>query len=95
MMEIYKESLKYVELSQPTLFSPIINTAKDIAQQFKEQGSLNYLILLILTDGDIHDMDKVINSLVEAAILPISIIIVGIGKANFEKMHQLDGEKAI
>ena len=46
---------------------------------------------MILVDGDINDMEKVLNNLIELSFLPISIIIVGVGDAKFDKMTWLDG----
>lgn len=37
------------------------------------------MILFILTDGEIHDRQEVIDQLIECNYLPISVIIVGIG----------------
>lgn len=37
------------------------------------------MIVFILTDGDIHDYNIVVDQVVECCSLPISIIIVGIG----------------
>lgn len=48
----------------------------------------NYTVLLILTDGAIHDMQNSIDNIVEMSKLPISIIIVGVGNADFTKMDQ-------
>jgi Copine len=42
-----------------------------------------YHILLILTDGVIHDMPKTKDLIVECSKYPLSIIIVGIGNADF------------
>ena len=44
-------------------------------------------MLLILTDGEIHDMNETKNVIVENSFLPISIVIVGIGNADFSKMN--------
>ena len=63
-----------------------------LAQTCKAQGSKTYQTLLILTDGEIHDMDKVINLLFIAATLPLSVIIVGVGNADFTNMVKLDGD---
>ena len=49
-----------------------------------------YMILLILTDGEIWDKDDVIDLLVESGRLPLSIIVVGIGNGPWEVMHELD-----
>jgi hypothetical protein len=48
-----------------------------------------------LTDGVIHDMDNTINSIISAAFLPISIIIIGIGNADFTDMVVLDGDDGL
>jgi hypothetical protein len=39
-----------------------------------------YSILLIVTDGDVHDMPMTKRLLVNASHLPLSVIIVGVGK---------------
>ena len=54
-----------------------------------------YHILLILTDGVISDMDQTKAAIVEASALPMSIIIVGVGSANFEMMEELDADDSL
>eukprot|EP00854_Cymbomonas_tetramitiformis_P002444 gene2444-3178_t len=49
-----------------------------------------YSILLIITDGIISDMDDTIQQIVQASDLPLSIVIVGVGDANFQSMVDLD-----
>ena len=51
-----------------------------------------YHIFLILTDGDIHDLRETIDVIVECSNYPLSIIIVGIGDADFTAMDQLDSD---
>ena len=46
-----------------------------------------YHILLILTDGEIHDMPATKDLVVECSKYPLSIIIVGIGNADFGNMR--------
>jgi len=58
------------------------------------QFNQKYTILLILTDGVINDIDATIDEVVKASNLPLSIIIVGIGNADFDQMEQLDGDTA-
>jgi hypothetical protein len=43
----------------------------------------SYSIMLIMTDGEIHDMDKTKELLVQATQLPLSVIIVGVGNEKF------------
>jgi len=56
---------------------------------------MTYQILLILTDGEIHDMARVKQLIVDASSLPTSIIIVGIGQEEFELMVELDSDEQI
>ena len=53
-----------------------------------ERTHQSYLVLLILTDGCIGDMDATKKQIVDAADLPMSIIIVGVGGTR-ERMYIL------
>lgn len=50
--------------------------------------------MLILTDGAIMDMQETIDAIVAASGLPLSIVIVGVGLADFSSMQQLDADEA-
>lgn len=54
-----------------------------------------YYILLILTDGVVTDMADTREAIVRASYLPMSIIIVGVGNADFTDMQILDGDDGI
>ena len=56
------------------------------------RSPISYFILLIVTDGIITDMEQTKSAIVDAALLPISIIIVGVGGADFDAMEELDGD---
>merc|ERR1719242_1904102 len=94
--QVYLNSItsEVFQLSGPTLFEPILTKAKACAQIAHGQAGLQYMILLILTDGIINDMKQTKNIIVEMANtnLPISIIIVGVGNADFSAMDELDGD---
>lgn len=49
-------------------------------------------MLLILTDGIINDMQDTIREIVLGSDLPLSIIIIGVGVADFQLMEELDGD---
>uniref|UniRef100_A0A7S3YYY7 Copine C-terminal domain-containing protein n=2 Tax=Lotharella globosa TaxID=91324 RepID=A0A7S3YYY7_9EUKA len=51
-----------------------------------------YTVLVILTDGCIDDMRQTTDTLVQMSKLPISVVIVGVGSANFAAMEKLDGD---
>uniref|UniRef100_A0A8C5RZ83 Copine 8 n=1 Tax=Laticauda laticaudata TaxID=8630 RepID=A0A8C5RZ83_LATLA len=91
VMEAYYMSLKSVQLYGPTNFAPVINHVARYAASIKD-GS-QYFVLLIVTDGVISDMAQTKESIVNAAKLPMSIIIVGVGPAEFDAMEELDGDE--
>jgi hypothetical protein len=49
-------------------------------------------VLLIITDGEISDINDTIGEIVDSSYLPMSIVIVGVGQADFSKMDQLDSD---
>jgi len=90
IMAAYQNALAHIELSGPTLFSPIISqTMRQVFGQCSQQ-SQSYTVLLIITDGVINDMTQTIDTIVEASAFPMSIIIVGVGNADFAAMNELD-----
>ena len=62
----------------------------DLVNKRKEN---HYYILMILTDGQIKDMEDTKDCIVEGSKLPLSIVIIGIGNANFIYMEILDGDE--
>ena len=93
IMQAYHDCLGNVALSGPTLFSPLIETCAGIAAAAAvSQERQKYFVLLIITDGAINDLDQSIASVVRASGLPLSIIICGVGTADFSSMVALDGD---
>lgn len=93
IIQSYKNSLFNLRLDGPTYFSPLIkNMVEVVKNEMMNSNSSVYYILLILTDGAIHDMDATREVICEAATLPISIIIIGIGNSDFSNMIALDGD---
>ncbi|MEQ2236970.1 Copine-3 [Ilyodon furcidens] len=93
VVEAYRACLPQVKLYGPTNFSPIINHVACFAKQAIQQTTASqYFVLLIITDGVITDMDETRNAIVNASRLPMSIIIVGVGAADFSAMEFLDGD---
>ncbi|XP_056105215.1 copine-3 isoform X1 [Rhinichthys klamathensis goyatoka] len=93
VVEAYRMCLPQVKLYGPTNFSPIINHVARFAQQALQQKTASqYYVLLIITDGVITDMDQTRGAIVAASRLPMSIIIVGVGKADFTDMEILDAD---
>ncbi|XP_057701514.1 copine-1 isoform X2 [Corythoichthys intestinalis] len=96
IVEAYRMVLPQLRLSGPTNFSPIINHVASIASGAAQSDSASqYFVLLILTDGEITDLDQTRDAIVRASRLPLSIIIVGVGPADFKAMELLDGDDGV
>ena len=79
-------------MSGPTYFSEILKETVKIVRSHGQKQI--YHILLILTDGEIHDMKQTIDLIVEhASTLPMSIIIIGVGNDKFKMMRTLDSDR--
>ncbi|XP_012372787.1 copine-3 [Octodon degus] len=93
IVEAYRACLPQIKLYGPTNFSPIINhVARFATAATQQQTASQYFVLLIITDGVITDLDETRQAIVNAAKLPMSIIIVGVGGADFSAMEFLDGD---
>ncbi|KAM9235400.1 copine-3 isoform 1-T2 [Leptosomus discolor] len=96
IIDAYRACLPQVKLYGPTNFSPIINhVARFAAAATQQQTASQYFILLIITDGVITDLDETRTAIVNASKLPMSIIIVGVGGADFDAMEFLDGDNGV
>ncbi len=78
-------------MSGPTVIDLVIKKAASRSRRFHveaSQTSKKYCILLVLTDGMMSDLACTKN-LVRAFIgLPLSIVVVGIGRADFTEMQE-------
>ncbi|XP_030605339.1 copine-4 [Archocentrus centrarchus] len=96
VVEAYQACLPKLQLYGPTNIAPIIQkVAKSASQEVHTKEAMQYFILLILTDGVITDMADTREAIVQASHLPMSIIIVGVGNADFSDMQMLDGDDGI
>jgi len=81
-------------MSGPTVFTEVIQLAAANARRAQEEASAKgqqaYTILLILTDGSVSDVNAAATSLNSASDAPLSVVIVGIGTADFSAMRFLD-----
>lgn len=93
VVQAYQRAIQNCNLYGPTYFSEILSAINGRAEAMEvSQYHQQYQILLIITDGIINDMDKTIDEIVRGADLPLSIVIVGVGDADFESMDVLDAD---
>ena len=84
VLAAYKNTFTYVGLSGPTLFSPVLRqTLNEVKAANVSQANQKYFLLLIITDGAINDMGETIDTLVEMSHYAVSVVIVGVGNADF------------
>ncbi|KYO19500.1 copine-6 isoform A [Alligator mississippiensis] len=90
VIEAYKRCLPQIQLYGPTNVAPIINRVLAPAAEEGNGQPTRYRVLLVLTDGALSDMPAARDAVVRASRLPVSIIIVGVGRADFSDMRELD-----
>ncbi|KAM6458199.1 copine-1 isoform 2-T6 [Liasis olivaceus] len=96
IIDAYRQALPQIRLYGPTNFSPIINhVARFAAHSTQERTASQYYVLLIITDGEITDLDQTRQAIVNASKLPMSIIVIGVGSAEFKAMEFLDGDDGV
>ncbi|EFA77665.1 phospholipid-binding protein [Heterostelium album PN500] len=90
VLDVYYRNITVVSLSGPTCFAPLIKRASELSNT--SQSNQKYSILMIITDGEIMDMEQTIEAIIKATEKPLSIVIIGVGSANFSSMERLDGD---
>jgi len=81
-------------MSSPTQFIDVMQTTAARATRAQEtaakKGKQAYTILLIVTDGAVSDSQATAACLQQISDAPLSIVIVGVGDADFTSMEFLD-----
>eukprot|EP00547_Thalassionema_nitzschioides_P002057 CAMPEP_0194209022 /NCGR_PEP_ID=MMETSP0156-20130528/7294_1 /TAXON_ID=33649 /ORGANISM="Thalassionema nitzschioides, Strain L26-B" /LENGTH=570 /DNA_ID=CAMNT_0038936107 /DNA_START=4374 /DNA_END=6083 /DNA_ORIENTATION=+ len=81
-------------MSGPTVFDEVLQKAAAKAQASQNeaaaQGKQAYTVLLILTDGAVSDPGATARVLQQIGTAPLSVVIVGVGSADFTTMQFLD-----
>ncbi|XP_064611987.1 copine-4-like isoform X2 [Liolophura sinensis] len=99
VLDAYANCIRNVQLYGPTNAAPIIEHVSRFAagaqREEASKGAHSYFILLLLTDGVLSDMGNTRQAIVRASSLPMSLIIVGVGDADFSDMNMLDGDDGV
>uniref|UniRef100_A0A7S4RD51 C2 domain-containing protein n=1 Tax=Ditylum brightwellii TaxID=49249 RepID=A0A7S4RD51_9STRA len=99
ILEAYRSTFRTgLGMSEPTDIEDVVRAAAAKAVQGQSiaqaRGGQSYSILLILTDGKITDVNKAANAIRTVCDSPLSIVIIGIGDADFRGMNYLDDMQA-
>jgi len=78
LLQCYHLGIKGTTLAGPTYFAKILETIFDKIKE-DSANSMNYYLLVMITDGCIHDMSKTKKLLVEMSCYPFSMVVVGVG----------------
>ena len=90
IIKTYRNSLPQIILDGPTYFCPILKENLTLMKDDASCPTSLYHLLVIITDGTIHDMDDMKRQLIKNETLPLSVCIIGVGDENFREMYQLD-----
>lgn len=93
ILNTYNRNMQGIYMAGPTFFSSVMDVFMDFAMEGRDLKT--YFVLLILTDGEIHDMVETKRAIVEASKLPCSVIICGVGGEDFEMMVDLDSDEKL
>ena len=94
-LQAYRDvSASGLTVSGPTVFAEVIDMAaaraRSAQEEAEQKGRQSYGLLLILTDGAVSDIGLTQQALRNASDAPLSIVIVGVGNADFDRMQFLD-----
>ncbi|XP_048771091.2 copine-9-like [Ostrea edulis] len=85
----YEGALPSLHFSGPTQLAPMLEKAAALAEsQNMSQQKQIYTVLMIITDGVINDINKTLRKLIAFSHLPLSVIFIGVGPADFSLMEQ-------
>eukprot|EP00931_Biecheleriopsis_adriatica_P062526 TRINITY_DN37704_c0_g1_i1.p1 TRINITY_DN37704_c0_g1~~TRINITY_DN37704_c0_g1_i1.p1 ORF type:complete len:1138 (-),score=218.32 TRINITY_DN37704_c0_g1_i1:32-3445(-) len=97
----YQRALQVCHLHGPTRLAEIIRLCGNLARPYVPKISLDpkippsdmkFFVMVILTDGEIEDQEQTVQELKACIDLPVSIIFVGIGNADFSFLKELERE---
>lgn len=85
----YEDVLPSLHFSGPTQLAPMLEKAAALAEsQNMSQNKQVYTVLLVITDGVINDINRTLRRLIAISHLPLSVVFIGVGPADFTLMEQ-------
>ena len=90
ILDLYSGAKGLVKPISASQLAPVLqNISKKVRSCYLE-GELDYTILVILTASEVPDLYQTANALNQSSKLPMSIVVVGLGKSRFESMKILE-----
>ena len=99
VLKAYQYGILNTTLAGPSYFSELfLKVRKQIVNNLKTTGldrNRIYDVVIIITDGECHDMDQTSRLLVSLSGMPFSAVVIGVGDGDFKKMEELDADDAV
>lgn len=99
VLNAYQKGIAGTTLAGPSYFAELMNRVKSqITDSLKITGLDNnrlYHVVIIITDGNCHDMEETTRLLVSLSGMPFSAVVIGVGDGDFEQMEILDADGEI
>ena len=96
VLNAYQKGIAGTTLAGPSYFAELLRTVKSqITTSLKETGLDNnrlYHVVIVITDGNCHDMEETTRLLVSLSGMPFSAVVIGVGDSDFEQMEILDAD---
>jgi hypothetical protein len=94
LIEEYFACFDHVSLDRHSSLAPLVAEISKMVLERTKAGIFDtYTVLVIFTHGQIEDKQSFAHELVRASTLPLSIIVVGLGKGEFSSLRALDDPK--
>ncbi|KAH0573318.1 Copine I [Spironucleus salmonicida] len=90
LKQAYIQICQSVVMSGPTTFAPSVEQAIQISAAYKHQQQL---FVILITDGDVSDLERDKQAFIQASNYPISFCALGFGDGPFTKMQFFDDMK--
>uniref|UniRef100_A0A7S0QQF9 C2 domain-containing protein n=1 Tax=Cryptomonas curvata TaxID=233186 RepID=A0A7S0QQF9_9CRYP len=79
LLDAYEQAMTNISFGESgTMMAEIVNRVVGLAKETVQNHPQKYYVLVILSDGDVDDIQDTIDAIVAASDLPISIITVGL-----------------
>ena len=96
MLNAYESGIAGTTLAGPSYFNKLLETVEtQISDSLEEtglDGNRLYHVVIIVTDGNCHDMPETRTKLVELSKKPFSAVVIGVGDGDFVDMEILDAD---
>mmetsp|Transcript_4187 Transcript_4187/g.5160 ORF Transcript_4187/g.5160 Transcript_4187/m.5160 type:complete len:227 (-) Transcript_4187:243-923(-) len=96
VLNAYQKGIIGTTLAGPSYFRELFETVKSQITESLDRTGLDgnrlYHVVIIITDGNCHDMEETKRLLVSLSKMPFSAVVIGVGDGDFAEMEILDAD---